>query len=64
MSVQGGLQRFDRCGANGWFRRVSPVVAYSGDRLLSEPTAGTQPSRWELFFMLRVFGRLPFTDSA
>jgi len=25
---------------NDWFRRVSPVAAYFGDRLLSEPTAG------------------------
>ena len=24
--------------ANAWFRRVSPVAAHSGDRLLSEPT--------------------------
>jgi hypothetical protein len=32
-------------------RRVSPVVAHSGDRLLSEPIAGTQPCRREPLFM-------------
>jgi hypothetical protein len=36
---------------NDWYRRVSPVVAHSGDRLLSEPIAGTQPCRREPFFM-------------
>ena len=33
------------------FRRIPPVAAYSGDRLLSEPTAGTQPRRREPLFM-------------
>jgi hypothetical protein len=33
------------------FRRISPVAAHFGDRLLSEPTAGTQPCRWERRFM-------------
>jgi hypothetical protein len=32
-------------------RRISPVAAHSGDRLLSEPTAGTQPCRRERLFM-------------
>jgi hypothetical protein len=32
-------------------RRISPVAAHSGDRLLSEPTAGTQPCRREPLFM-------------
>ena len=34
-------------------RRVSPVAAQSGDRPLSEPTAGTQPCRPETLFMPR-----------
>src|SRR5215813_14491313 len=33
------------------FGAVSPVAAHSGDRLLSEPTAGTQPCRREQLFM-------------
>jgi hypothetical protein len=33
------------------FRRVSPVAARSGDRLLTDPTAGTQPWRREPLFM-------------
>src|SRR5580700_1164609 len=36
--------------------RISPVAAHSGDRLLSEPTAGTQPCRREPLFM-PLFGR-------
>jgi len=32
-------------------RRISPVGAHSGDRLLSEPMAGTQPCRREPLFM-------------
>ena len=31
--------------------RISPVAAHSGHRLLSEPTAGTQPCRREPLFM-------------
>jgi len=38
--------------ANGRFRRISPVAAHSGDRLLSEPTAGTQPCRREPLFLV------------
>jgi hypothetical protein len=34
-------------------RRVSPVVVHSGDRLLSEPIAGTQPCRQEPLFLPR-----------
>jgi hypothetical protein len=37
--------------ANGRFRRISPVAAHSGDRLLSEPTTATQPSPREPLFM-------------
>jgi hypothetical protein len=37
--------------ADGRFRRISPVAAHSGDRLLSEPTADTQPCRREPLFM-------------
>ena len=32
-------------------RRVSPIAARSGERLLSEPTTGTQPCRREPLFM-------------
>ena len=32
-------------------RRVSPLAARSGERLLSEPTAGTRPRRREPLFM-------------
>ena len=42
-------------------RRISPIVAHSGDRLLSEPIAGTQPCRRQPLFLLRVFGCLPDT---
>jgi hypothetical protein len=38
---------------DGRNRRISPVAAHSGDRLLSEPTAGTQPCRREPLFMPR-----------
>src|SRR5262249_7707401 len=53
---------FDRSGrilplhyvpANDRNRRVTPVGPRSGDRLLSEPTAGTQPCRREPLFMPR-----------
>jgi hypothetical protein len=37
--------------ANGRLRRISPVAAHSGDRLLSEPTAGTQPWQREPLLM-------------
>jgi len=46
------------------FRRVQPVARHSDDRLLSEPTAAIQLWRREPLLMLRVFGRLPVTDSA
>ena len=36
---------------NGCNRRVSLVVEHSGDRLLSEPIAGTQPCRRELLLL-------------
>jgi hypothetical protein len=47
----GRTQRSQRGLANGRYRRISPVAAHSGDRLLSEPTAGTQPWRREPLFM-------------
>jgi len=50
--------------ANGWNRRVSPVAVRPGEGPLTERTAGVQPARREQVFMLRVFGRLPGTDSA
>jgi hypothetical protein len=31
------ISRFDHAGANDGLRRISPVAAHSGDRLLSEP---------------------------
>jgi len=37
--------------AGGNYPRVSPVPAHSGDRLLSEPTAGIQFGRREPLFM-------------
>jgi hypothetical protein len=40
-------------GKGGKVRRVAPVVAHSGIRLLSEPKAGTQPCRREPLFMPR-----------
>jgi hypothetical protein len=40
-----------RYSKNGRSRRVAPVSARSGDRLLSEPTADTQPCRREPLFM-------------
>ena len=45
------LEPIDRVHANGGNRRVSLVVAHSGDRLLSEPIAGTQLCRREPLFM-------------
>src|SRR5882672_1623489 len=47
----GRLQRLDGDPATGRNRRISPVAAHSCDRLLSEPTAGTQPCRREPLFM-------------
>ena len=41
----------DALVANVGCRRISPIAAHSGDRLLSEPTAGTQPCRREPLFM-------------
>jgi hypothetical protein len=35
-------------------RRISPVAAHSGDRLLSEAKAGTQPCRLEPLFMPNI----------
>ena len=47
----GRTSRFDSDPANGRFRRVSSVTTYSGDRLLSEPTAATHPCLREPLFM-------------
>jgi len=41
----------DRSYLDDRFRRVSPVAAHSGDRLLSEPTAGIQFGRREPLFI-------------
>src|SRR5271166_3131002 len=51
ISLEGRLQRFENGPANDRNRRISPVAAHSGDRLLSEPTAGTQPCRREPLFL-------------
>jgi hypothetical protein len=51
MSQLGRLRRFDSAPTNGRNRRISPVAAHSGDRLLSEPIAGTQPCGREPLFM-------------
>jgi len=48
----GSTLRFHHRLANDRFPRISPVAAHSGDRLLSEPTAGTQPCRREPLFMV------------
>jgi hypothetical protein len=40
-----------RDSSDGRSRRISPVAAHPDDRLLSEPTAGTQPCRREPLFM-------------
>ena len=53
-AANGSLGRgFPFRGAGGKVRnrRISPVAAHSGDRLLSEPTAGTQPCWREPLFM-------------
>jgi hypothetical protein len=50
-TAMGRTRQFDRGPANGCNRRVSPVAAHSGDRLLSKPTAGTQPCLREPLFM-------------
>jgi hypothetical protein len=51
MSQLGRPRRFHRGPANARYRRISPIGALSGNRLLSEPTAGTQPCRREPLFM-------------
>src|ERR1700720_253837 len=51
MSQLGRTQPMLCCSANGRYRRISPVSAHSGEGLLSEPTAGTQPCRREPLFM-------------
>jgi hypothetical protein len=47
-----------------WNRRVSRIAERPGEGRLTQPTAAFQPSQAEPLFMLRVFGRLPVTDSA
>src|ERR1700730_17335320 len=51
MAAKGRTFPFLREGGRVRNRRISPVAAHSGDRLLSEPTAGTQPCRREPLFM-------------
>src|SRR5215469_15118142 len=41
-----------------------PVVERPNQGPLTEPAADARPQGWGLLFMLRVFGRLPVTDSA
>ena len=43
MSCLGRSDPLIRGDPNGRNRRISPVAVHSSDRLLSEPTAGTQP---------------------
>jgi hypothetical protein len=51
MTNKGRTSPFRGEGGKIWNPRISPVVAHSGDCLLSEPTAGTQPCRQEPLFM-------------
>jgi hypothetical protein len=53
VTVQLARRAYVACAPPGVvrFRRISPVAAYSGDRLLSEPTAGTQSCRREPLVM-------------
>ena len=46
------------------FVALFPLAAAYGEVLFTEPIAGAQPWRPEPSFVLRVFGHLPFTDSA
>jgi hypothetical protein len=45
MALKGRTFPFRDVSGNVRNRRISPVAAHSGDRLLSEPLAGTQPCR-------------------
>src|SRR6516225_9863173 len=56
--------RFDSSSANGRYRRVSPVPLRPCEGPLTEPTPPVQHLSGERVFVLRVFGRLPVTDSA
>ena len=40
-------------------RRIFFVAEPSSEGLLTDPATAAQPDRWELVFLLRVFGRLP-----
>jgi hypothetical protein len=52
-----GVEQRDRAPQpDDRYRRVSPVMAHSVDRLLSEPTAGTQPCRREPLFIPHFCG--------
>jgi hypothetical protein len=51
-------------GAKVRNRRISPVAAHSGDRLLSEPIAGTQPWLREMVFMPQAGPPEQFDGSA
>jgi|HubBroStandDraft_6_1064221.scaffolds.fasta_scaffold659692_1 hypothetical protein len=50
-SDRGRTSPFRGEGRTVWNRRISPVAAHSDDRLLSEPTAGTQPCSREPLFL-------------
>jgi hypothetical protein len=44
----------DPIPAYGRKRRVSPVAARAGECLLTEPTAATQPWRWQPLLMPHI----------
>jgi hypothetical protein len=50
-ALKGRTRRLHRGLVNGRNRRISPVAAHSGDCLLSERIAGTQPWRREPLFL-------------
>ena len=51
MSIERLTSRFRSGTTNGRNRRVSPVAVRPGEGPLTEPTAGTQPCRWQPLFM-------------
>src|SRR6516164_7661140 len=60
----GRTARLDGRRVNDGFRRVSPIAPNPGEGLLTEPIPAIRSWSRERVFMLRVFGRLPVTDSA
>jgi hypothetical protein len=47
MAAQGRTRRFNWTRADDRYRRIFLITAYPGECLLTEPTAGTQPPRYE-----------------